>query len=160
MKKIYRYGIIFFLFSLIFINNVYSLELPQISSNNIVFMNLDDNYIIYSKNPEEKVQIASLTKIMTTIVSIENINDFNEQIIVTEEMLKDIDIDFSIAGFKVGEVITYNDLLYGTMLPSGADATNILAYSISGSVEEFVKLMNKKAEELDMNDSQIGRAHV
>lgn len=155
MKKIYRYGIIFFLFSLIFINNVYSLELPQISSNNIVFMNLDDNYIIYSKNPEEKVQIASLTKIMTTIVSIENINDFNEQIIVTEEMLKDIDIDFSIAGFKVGEVITYNDLLYGTMLPSGADATNILAYSISGSVEEFVKLMNKKAEELDMNDSHF-----
>lgn len=154
MKRIFKYIFAFIIF-FIFINNVCAINFPEVSSSSILFENIDKNEVIYSKNEKDKVQIASLTKIMTAIVAIENIKDYDEKVLITKDMLKGIDIDFSIAGFKAGEVATYNDLLYGTLLPSGADATNILAYSISGSIDNFVELMNNKAKELEMSDSSF-----
>lgn len=153
MKKYFKLFLLIILFNIGIIN--VSAEDISITSNNAVFYDITNDKIIYEKAKDEKVYIASLTKIMTLIVSIENIDDYNKKILVTNDMLKNIYYDFSIVGFKAGEVITYDDLLYGTLLKSGADATNMLAINISGDVDSFVKLMNNKAKELNMNNSNF-----
>lgn len=130
-------------------------ELDEINSKNVILYNLNDDNILYEKNSDDKVLIASMTKIMTTIVAIENINDMDEKITLNDQIFSSLANDLSFAGFKKGEVVTYRDLLYGALLPSGADATHALAVFISGSEEEFVKLMNKKAEELGMTNTNF-----
>ena len=98
--------------------------------------------VLYEKNADQEVYIASLTKMMTALVAIENIKDFNQKVVVTSDMLKDVTYDLSVAGFNVGNILTYDEILYGIILKSGADATEIAAYSISGSEKEFVKPLN------------------
>lgn len=153
MKRIVKYLLIIFTFFICF--NVYAEEIEGVLSKNIIMYNLNDDEVIYEKNSNDKVNIASLTKIMTAIVSIENIDDYNKSVLITSDMLKDVTNDLSVAGFKVGDVVTYNDLLYGTLLKSGADATNILAISISGSINNFVSLMNNKAKNLGMYNTSF-----
>ena len=106
--------------------------------------------ILYEKNSEDTASIASLTKIMTTLVSIENIKDLNEKVTITERMLSSVPWDASVAGLKVGDVVTYEDLLYASMLPSGADATDSLAISLTGSISSFVEKMNDLAKKLNL----------
>ena len=112
----------------------------------------DEDKIIYEKNSEDTVSIASLTKIMTTLVSIENIKDLNEKVTITEKMLSSVPWDASVAGLQVGDVVTYEDLLYASMLPSGADATDSLAISLTGSISNFVEKMNDLAKKLNLTD--------
>ena len=155
MKKIFSYILVFFIFLFLFSINVKAYEVPYVSSQSILFKNLDTDEVIYEKNSEEKRPLASITKVMTALVSIENIKDFNEKVVVTWDMIKDIDFDYTTAGFKTGNVVTYDELLYGVMLPSGADATNILGISIGGSIENFVNMMNEKAKEIGMNNTHF-----
>ena len=144
MKKILFLILISFIF-------LYKVECLEINSKNVLLYNLDNNEILYEKNSDDKIKIASLTKIMTTIVAIENINDLNSKVTINYDMLKGLrEQNAMVAGFKVGDKLTYLDLLYATMLPSAADATRALAISISGSVDEFVNLMNDKALSLGM----------
>ena len=109
--------------------------------------------VLCDVNGEEKRGVASLTKIMTTIVAIENIDNLDEYLTITEDMLADIYWNASVAGLKVGDRVTYRDLLYATILPSGADAAHSLAISISGSIENFVNLMNNLANKIGMNNT-------
>ena len=140
--------------SLTFIN-VKALEL-DINSKNAILYNLDSNEILYEKESEEKVQIASLTKIMTALVSLENIEDLDKQVILKNEDLKGLaEENLVTAGFTIGEVLTYRDLLYGLLLPSGADAAKALARNIAGTDEEFINLMNKKAKELKLDNTNF-----
>ena len=137
----------------VFVLPVNALEF-DIKSTNAILYNYNLDEVIYEKNSNEKVKIASLTKIMTTTVAIENIDNLNEEVTITYEMLKGlIEENASVVGYRIGDRITYKDLLYGSLLPSGADATRALAISIAGSEEEYVKLMNKKAKELNMNNT-------
>lgn len=154
MKKIVKYLIILFTF-VFCIDNVSAEEVIDVSSKNVILYNLNEDKVLYEKDADNSVNIASLTKIMTAIVAIENIDNYDEKVLVTYDMLKDVTYDLSVAGFKKGETLTYNDLLYGTLLKSGADATNILAISISGSIDNFVKLMNDKAKKLGMNNTNF-----
>lgn len=132
-----------------------ALEIPELNSKNVIIYNLDEDKILYEKNAEEETSIASLTKIMTTIIAIENIDDLKEEVKVTSNMLAGIPWFASIAGIKVGDTLTYEDLLYSSMLPSGADATQILAINLTGSLSNFVKKMNEKAEELGMTHTHF-----
>ena len=91
---------------------------------------------------------------MTTIVAIENIENLDEEITVTREAFIGIE-DYSKMGLKVGNKVTYRDLLYGIMLPSGADAVNVMAINLTGNVNNFVNLMNKKAEELELTNTKF-----
>ncbi len=127
----------------------------DVSSKNIILYNMNDDSILYEKNPDDQVYIASLTKIMTAIVAIENIDDLDQKVLITGSMIDNLANDLSKAGFSQGEVVTYRDLLHGILLKSGADATDITAISISGSVDEFVKLMNEKAKSLGMKNSNF-----
>ena len=128
----------------------------EINSNHAILYNMNDDSIIFEKNADERTYIASLTKIMTTIVAIENIEDVNEYVEVPYEALDGlIEANASVAGFRVGQKVTYLDLLYGVLLPSGADATKTLAYHIAGNEDNFVKLMNDKAISLGLTNTHF-----
>lgn len=131
-----------------------ALEIDLNSKNAIVY-NLDEEKILYEKNADSQTSIASLTKIMTTILSIENIKDLDESVTITSSMLSGIPYDASTAGLNVGDKLTYKDLLYSSMLPSGADATQALAVSLTGSVSNFVEKMNEKAAELNLTNTHF-----
>lgn len=139
------------LLSIIFIEKIGAID---IYSNNGVLYNMNENKILFSKNSQEKVSIASLTKIMTAIVAIENIDDLNQEITISEQAFIGLD-GYAKAGFKIGQTVTYEDLLYGLLLPSGAECANALALSISGNIEDFVKLMNEKAQELGLENTRF-----
>lgn len=151
MKKV-----LFFIINLvIFTNCVYALEEPNLYSKDYVLFDTTDQKIIYEKNINEQTNIASLTKIMTTITAIEKISNLEDQVTITEEMLSNIKFDASLAGLKVGDILSYKDLLYASILPSGADATQALAYSLSGNVPKFVKDMNTLAKKIGMSNSNF-----
>lgn len=145
LKKLSSITIFFFLFAL----GVNASDL-KLTSEKYILYNLDNNNILEEQDSNDKTQIASLTKIMTIIVAIENIEDFDEKVTIKKEMLDGLTWDIAKIGFKVGEVYTYNDLLYAAILPSAADAVNALAISISGSYDKYLKLMNDKANELGL----------
>ena len=134
---------------------VFALSEPNVISKNVVIYDITDDEILYEKNMMDKVNIASLTKIMTTITAIETINDIDRKIIITEDMLKLVRWDASIAGLKVGDELSYKDLLYASILPSGADATIAIAVSSCGSIEKFVEKMNDLARRIGMNNSNF-----
>ncbi len=130
-----------------------ALEIEGLYSKNVLVYNLDEDKILYEEKSEDKISIASLTKIMTTIVAIENIDDLNEKVTITSKMLEGIPYDASVAGLEIGDTLTYKDLLYASMIPSGADATQALAISLTGSVSNFVKLMNETAERIGLTNT-------
>ena len=112
-------------------------------------MDMDTGRVIESKNKDTPMLIASITKIMTCILAIENGN-LDEIVIVDDSVLKSYGSGIYIS---VGEEIKLIDLLYGLMLRSGNDAAIMISTHISASEEEFVKLMNKKAKEIGMKNT-------
>ena len=150
VKKIISVIFLFFLF----IVPIYADEL-NIDSDKYILYNLNDDSVIIEHNSNEKTQIASLTKIMTTIVAIENVKDYNRKVTITKEMYNNIEWDIAVAGYKVGDKVTYNDLFYGAILPSGADAVNALAYSVFNNYDSFIKKMNDKANELGLKNTRF-----
>lgn len=144
MKKIILSVVIF----LLFITNINAFEL---SSKHVVLYNMNEDKIIYELAKDEKTSIASLTKIMTTLVAIENIENYDEKVTINASMFTSLsESNAAVIGLKSGQVVTYNDLLYGMFLSSGADATRAIAISIAGSEQAFVQLMNQKAKDLGM----------
>lgn len=150
MKKIIIKSLIILYIFLPIIN----IKALDIYSENAVLYNMNEDTILYEKNRDEKVKVASLTKIMTTIIALENINNIKEETIMPEEAFYNLD-GYVLSGIRPNELITYEDLLYGTMLPSAADCANAVAIKVSGSVDSFVELMNKKAMELNMNNTHF-----
>ncbi len=112
-------------------------------------MDTDNNRILYAENAHYTQSVASISKIMTAIVVIENI-DIKKQITVGDEILKAHGSGIYV---KQGEKISIEDLLYGLMLRSGNDAALVLAKNTSGSIEKFVQKMNEKAQEIGMKDT-------
>ncbi len=133
--------------------NIYALD---INSDNYIMYNLNDNQIVMEKDAKEQIYVASLTKITTAIVAIENIENLNAKVTIPSEGLEGlIEANATTAGFKLGQSVTYKDLLYGLMLPSGADAAQTLAYLIGGSNEGFVELMNEFANKLELETTHF-----
>lgn len=148
MKKI-----LFLLVLLLIPFNVLAIELPDTNSNKVLIYDLTDDKILHAKKNDEVSSIASLTKLMTVLVGIESIDNLDEQVTLTSSMLAGVPWDASIAYLQVGTTVTYRDLLYAIMLPSGADAAYAIARNIAGSLDEYVKLMNNKAKSLGMNNT-------
>lgn len=152
MKRIRK---ILLLFILLIPFRIMAMSIPQHYSKNVIIYDISEDEILYEENASDVVSIASLTKIMTTIVAIENIDDLDQTITITRQMLDEVPFDASVAKLKENDVVTYRDLLYASMLPSGADATTALGYGISGSTAEFVKLMNQKSAELGLTNTHF-----
>ena len=145
-----------FVISFLYGTNICYAEELDIYSKSAILYNMDDDIILYEKNSEERTSIASLTKIMTCIIAIENIDNLDQKIILKSDVFTGLaEAGASVAGFRVGENVTFRDLLMGALLPSGADATRALALNISGSESEFVNLMNKKAIELGLKNTHF-----
>lgn len=107
----------------------------------------------FSHEADTPMEVASLTKIMTAMVVLEQRN-LDEEVTITAEMLEGLE-EFSVIGLREGQVATVEDLLYALMLPSAGDAAQALAISTSGTIEEFAKLMNREAENLGMTGTHF-----
>ena len=124
---------------------------PEITGESAILVDINSGKILYEKNSTKKMKIASLVKIMTALVALEHKN-LDEEIIVT---YRASDIGENTMALSSGEVYTLEELLYGLVLNSGNDAAYAIAEGVGGSVETFVKWMNMKVEELNMNDTEI-----
>ncbi len=128
----------------------------EANSEFAVVYNRETKNIKYQKNADVKAYPASLTKMLTVLVALENIDDVNEIVSIdADSYWQMIQQNSSMAGFVINERVTYWDLLHGTMLSSGGEAANSLAINVAGSSEKFVTLMNQKAKNLNMLDSNF-----
>lgn len=129
----------------------------SINSKAAISMDADSSTVLYNKNIDQKVYPASTTKILTAILTIENI-DLNRNVVVTKSAIA-IPWDSSSVYLKEGEIISVKDLLYCLLLNSGNDAANVLAEAVSGDIDSFVKLMNQKLQELGCTQTNFTNAH-
>ena len=135
---------------------VKELDISGINSPYAVLMQVRGGRVIGEINGDQQMYPASMTKIMTTIVAIENLKDLDQEITLTNEMFEGLyEQDATQAGFQPGETVRAIDLLYGVMLPSGAECCIALADTISGSEADFVALMNEKAAKLGMSGTNF-----
>lgn len=128
---------------------------PITNSKNIVVIDRKTQSVLYEKSAYEKVPMASTTKIMTCILALENC-DLSKIVTISK---KASSIHGSTLGIKENMQITIKDLLYGLMLRSGNDCAVAIAEELSGSVENFSKLMNNKAKELNLNNTNFVTPH-
>lgn len=131
---------------------------PSVSSANWILINQDDGRVLASNGADERKYPASTTKIMTAILAIENL-DMNATSTVSNNAVMSISWDSSKLGLYEGETFTNYDLIAGMMVASGNDAANVLAESVSGSVDAFIDLMNKKAADLGCTGTHFSNAH-
>ncbi len=142
LKKFALFLSVLFLFPM----NVYA---SDCSATSAVVIDADTGIILYEKNAYEERAIASTTKIITALIAIES-NRLNEQVKITAPMLK---TEGTSLGLREGDKLTLYDLVTGMMLTSGNDSANAVAYFISGSIEGFSVIMNRRAAEIGMKNS-------
>lgn len=128
----------------------------ELYSEHAILIDLETNTVIAEKDPDAKIYPASMTKVMTALVACEQITDWNATFTMTQAIIDPLFLsDATMAGFVNGEEVSMTDLVYGALLPSGAEATEALAQTIAGSTEGFVALMNEKAAELGLTNTHF-----
>jgi len=135
----------------------------EINSRSVYMVNLDNGQVMLDKNSDKKMEPASLTKIMTSLVVLENCKDIkNEKVTVEDDSLfyeirREGGANLAL---KTGETFTVEDLLYATMLHSACDAAELLAYHFGGGdVDAFVEMMNARAAEIGAKDTLFRNPH-
>ena len=132
------------------------IDLSGLHSRAGIIVRLSDGEVIAETQRDERIYPASLTKIMTCLLAIENIDDLEAEIRLPEEIFPELYAEnASMAGFLPGEHVKIIDLLYGIILPSGGECSTAAAGYASGSEEAFVELMNEKAQELGMKNTHF-----
>lgn len=144
-----------FIIGLLNIKKIYeTIELNDYNSKSIYVYNLTDDAEVKSLNAEERRYPASLVKIMTTYIAIKNIDDLSKVVTIDERSYDNlIKENSSMAGFAKGERVTYRDLLYGTMLPSGGECAESLAIGLFGNRDIFIDEMNRMAKKLNLKNT-------
>ncbi|MFZ7131727.1 MAG: D-alanyl-D-alanine carboxypeptidase family protein [Eubacteriales bacterium] len=127
---------------------------PSIQSPSAILMEATTGKVIYEKNSNERHYPASITKILTAIIAIEE-TDLNETVVIGDDVPHSITSDSSAIYLLPGEKLTIEQLLYALTVESANDAAVAIADYISGSVEDFSVLMNKKAKELGATQSHF-----
>lgn len=133
-----------------------------ISSEAAVMINLDKDVVVYSKNADKKMYPASLTKIMTAMIVLDNVADtdntsFEAPLSVFDELYGQ---NASAVGLSRGEIVTVTDLLYSLMLKSACESAGILAYHVGGeSQANFVDMMNNKAKAIGCTGTNFVNPH-
>lgn len=131
----------------------------KLNSPYAILIDLEDQSILYEKNADKKIYPASLTKVMSCVVALDHINDLNQKVTVTEKDLEGLaEANASVAGLQPGDEVTYEELLYALVLPSGADAANVLANNLCGDMKSFVQEMNNKAKAYGMVNTHFMNA--
>lgn len=129
--------------------------MDAVFAENYIIVNVNDDQVIDAKDEHEVRSIASITKIMTCLIALEY-GDFNEFFTVGDEVAS---ASGSSIYLQKGQQVSMRSLLYGLMLKSGNDAAIVIAKKVGGSVEEFVDMMNKKAEEIGMVNTLFHNPH-
>lgn len=133
----------------------------EVTAEGAILVNLDSNQVIYEKNPDKRTPPASLSKVMTAILILENVEDIqNTTYTAKASQFEEFEgIPISHADIKAGEVMTVENLLYCLLLQSANEGANVLAEGLSGSNEAFVQKMNEKAKELGANNTHFVDPH-
>lgn len=125
-------------------------------AKSMVVIEADSRRVLNDKNKDERLAMASTTKIMTALVTCKNVKDFDEVVAINDNA---VGIEGTSMYLKKGEKLTVKELLYGLMLPSGNDAAMALAYYVGGSEERFVEMMNEQAKELNLQNTHFANPH-
>ena len=133
-------------------------DAPALSARAAMLVDLQSGRALLSHNADEKVYPASLTKIMTCLLALENSN-LDDIVTVSESALAGIDPDGTTADLKPGEEISMNDLLHCITVYSANEACNVIAEHVSGSVSAFLALMNQRAAELGCTGTHFTNTH-
>lgn len=154
-----------FIIGLVFLNvwkfkdsgeNFHAFSDDHYESQYVYVLNRDNKETVIRKNDQIRAYPASLTKMMTTLVALEQIDDLSALAPVDKESYQEmVRENASMAGFYSNEATTYRDLLYGTILSSGGEAANSLAINLAGSQEAFVEQMNQKAKEIGLENTHF-----
>ena len=135
-------------------SNVSTISTENMMSSYAVLLDLDTGEVIAGKSARTRINPASMTKILTLLVAAEHIKSLDDEYEINEGITNYVlENDCSNVGLEVGDKQTVRDLMYGTILKSGADAAIGLAEYVAGSQDAFVELMNQKLEELGLSDS-------
>lgn len=130
-------------------NNV-NMETPDITANSALVYDLTEKKVLFSKNPQRKLPMASLTKIMTAIVALESPKKDDQHTVSQNDLVGENSM-----GLTEGEMLSLEELLYGLILLSGNDAAETLASNYTGGREEFVIAMNNKAKSLGLENTHF-----
>lgn len=126
----------------------------EVQSTNGIFIDLETGNILFDRDAHTRINPASMTKVLTVLVAAENVEDWSDTFEITPEITNFSYVhDCSAVGFSNNEVVTVEDLFYGTILCSGGDAALGLATYVAGSQEAFVDMMNEKLKELGLSET-------
>lgn len=125
-------------------------SLPHITARSVLMYDLSTDRAIFERNAKERRPMASITKIMTAIIALENPVRQNRY-----EVQKDALVGENSMGLEEGEILSRSDLLYGLLLPSGNDAAEVLAANYPGGRSAFIRAMNEKAKSLGLTDTNF-----
>ena len=132
---------------------------PALDATAALLVSPESDMVLYEKNADEKRYPASTTKIMTALLTLENVSDLSAVVTAEASDFENVTADSSNAGIKVGEQVTVKDLLYALMLPSANEAAYMLARHVGGSWEQFVDMMNERAAELGCTGTHFANPH-
>ncbi len=157
MKKTFKFISIYLGVLTLFFSIKNSIVISSADNENYseIVMDINTNRVLYEKNGKQKRLMASLTKIMTAIIVLENCDI--EKVITVDK--KTTNIEGSSIYLVEGEKLSIKELLYGLMLRSGNDCAETLAIVCSGSIENFASFMNKKAKEIGANNTNFVNPH-
>ena len=149
------YIVLTFIFICCFSSRVFAAtNKPEITSPSAILV---DNYtgtILYEKNIDQKMYPASITKILTAILTIENC-ELTDTATASENAIMSLPAGYSIGDIKVGETLTIQNLLEVLLVHSANDAANVLGEHVGGSIEGFADMMNAKAAEIGCKNSHF-----
>lgn len=129
-------------------------EEPEITATSATVIDCLDGKILYSKNMDEKLYPASMTKVLTAILVVENCN-MKDEVTISQSAINNVQSGYLTANIKAGEILTVEQLLNLLLISSYNDVANALAEHVGGSVEEFAIMMNKKAIEIGCTNSNF-----
>jgi len=123
-------------------------DCPSIKAGSAVVMNVDTGTVLFEKEGTKKEYPASITKVMTALLALENCSSLSEDVEFTDEAINTGDNESSSIGMQIGEKLSLENALHGMLLASANEVANAIAIHVGGSVDNFVGMMNEKAREL------------
>ena len=147
-----------FLSLMLCLSCVSALTPEDLASEYALVMCAETGEVLYEKNGNAPARPASITKLMSALIALENVEDFSQTTTVTETAL-DVEYDSTRIGLEKDEVVTLEDMLAAMVIGSANDASNVLAEAVGGSLDGFVQMMNDKLVELGCTGSRFMNAH-
>lgn len=155
MKK---YLFLFLTLFLVFPTSIQAEEMPTLASQYAIVMEVDTKRVLFEKNAYEKAYPASMTKVMTILLALEKGN-LQDTLTVDQESITSLDPNSSVVPLYTGEKLTLDEMLYGCAIASGNETCNVIGKYISGSIDDFIDLMNEKALSIGASNTHFMNAH-